>query len=378
MKKSFKTMWILAILLFVFWNLFPFFFGRNSTELVQYGTMENAFRVTGILFKDEIVVSGAEDGVLQPTIADGERVAKGARIGAMLSNDTDEGALHEYLRIQDRIERLTVGSSATLYVDTVRTDGQITELSNSIIRAAESGNMEKLARLKEELLLAKDEKNAAEGNRETLIAALEARQKDLRGKIGNSVREIYSPEAGTLQMQCDGLEEKMSLAEADGLTIGELKELTEAGDSHPGCKIVYNDRWKMACAIEEELAQSLKTGQVVSLRFLDQGGETGKATIAEVSEPENGECVLILTGTKAPHGFIQCRKVMLEVILDRFEGFRIPKKALTEENGETGVYVQTITKRAFKKVEVSYMDGAYAIIREGENTELRLYDTVLY
>ena len=55
MKKSFKTIWILAVLLFVFWNLFSFFFGRNAAELVQYGTMEDAFSVSGLLFKDEKV-----------------------------------------------------------------------------------------------------------------------------------------------------------------------------------------------------------------------------------------------------------------------------------------------------------------------------------
>ena len=379
MKKQFKTVVVTLVLLFALWNLFFFLFGRTSQEMVQYGALENSFGVTGFVFKDEIVIEGTGGGVLQPTVADGERVHKGARIGAVLSADTDESALHEYLRIEDRLSRLKGRENQENYEETVRTDEQITEISGQIIRAAKAGNMERVAHLKESLMVTKDEKTAASGQYDTLYARLGERQEALRDKIGNSMKEIYSPEAGMLYLQTDGMENTMSLENAENLTPSRLTELTgDAGKYGSGCKIVRDDCWKIACIVDKEKTEGLSEGLLVSLRFYDQGGETGKATLESVSEEENGKCVLVFSGTKAPVGFMQCRKVTLDVIISRYEGLKVPKKAITEENGETGVYVQTITKRTFKKTEVAYEGETYAIIREGENTELRLYDTVLY
>jgi len=379
MKKQFKTVILIAVLLFVLWNLFFFLFGRTSTEMVQYGALENSFGVTGYVFKDEIVIEGTGGGILQPTVADGERVHKGARIGAVLSADTDESALHEYLRIEDRLSRLDARKNKENYAETVRTDEQITEISGQITRAADAGNMEKVTHLKDTLLVAKDEKTAQSGQYDTLLSQLEDRKAALRDKIGSSMKEIYSPEAGTLYLQTDGMENSMSLDSAEGLSPSRLTEMTkDAGKYGSGCKLVRDDKWKIACIVDMEKTEGLTEGEEISLRFYDQGGEVGKATVESVSEAEDGKCVLVFSGTRAPLGFMQCRKVTLDVILSRYEGFKIPKKALTEENGETGVFVQTITKRTFKKTEVAYEGETYAIIREGENTDLRLYDTVLY
>ncbi len=379
MKKQFKTVIVTLVLLFVLWNLFFFLFGRTSAEMVQYGALENSFGVTGFVFKDEIVIEGTGGGVLQPTVSDGERVHKGARIGAVLSADTDEGALHEYLRIEDRLSRLKSRKNRENYEETVRTDEQITEISRQIIRAAEDGSMERIAHLKETLMAAKDEKTAQSGQYDALCAQLDERQAALRNKIGNSMKEIYSPEAGTLYLQTDGMESIMSLENAENLTPSSLAEMTkDAGEYFGGCKLVRDDRWKIACIVDKEKTEGLTEGLAVSLRFYDYGGETSKATLESVSAEEDGKCVLVFTGTKAPIGFMQSRKVTLDVILSRYEGLKIPKKAIAEENGETGVYVQTITKRTFKKTEVAFEGETYAIIREGKNTDLRLYDTVLY
>lgn len=379
MKKQFKTIVITLVLLFALWNLFFFLFGRTSAEMIRYGALENSFGVTGYVFKDEVVIEGAGGGVLRPTVGDGERVHKGARIGAVLSADTDEGALYEYLRIEDRLSRLKSRKNQENYEDTIRTDEQITDISAQIIRAAGSGDMEKVSRLKQTLMTAKDEKTAQSGQADALRARLEERQAALRGKIGNSLKEIYSPEAGTLYLQTDGMEDTLSLENAKDLTPSRLGEMTQhAGEYGSGCKLLRDDRFRIACITDAEKTEGLTEGQTVSLRYYDQGGETGKVTLESISEPEDGKCVLVFTGTKAPLGFMQCRKVTLDVILSRYEGLKIPKKALTEENGETGVYVQTITKRAFKKTEVAFEGETYAIIREGKNTELKLYDTVLY
>jgi len=75
---------------------------------------------------------------------------------------------------------------------------------------------------------------------------------------------------------------------------------------------------------------------------------------------------------------MQCRKVTADIVISRYEGLRVPREAIVEEGGQQGVYVQTITEQVFRTAEVAFAGEEYAIIRAGENTTLRLYDTVVY
>jgi len=286
--------------------------------------------------------------------------------------------LHEYLRIQDRIQHLNSRRTDAGYTETIRTDEQITALSRQITAAAERGDMEKVTTLKDALLIAKDEKSAASGEKENLIGLLEERRHALEASIGNSVKEIYSPEAGTLLLQTDGLEKEMSVEKAEGLTPTRLAEITQRTGGYGGCKVLYNTVWKGACTVLAEKAATLKVGQVVTLRFHDCGGVTEKAKISEISAEEDGQCVVVVSSNRTPKGLMQCRKVTADIVISRYEGLRVPREAIVEEGGQQGVYVQTITEQVFRTAEVAFAGEEYAIIRAGENTTLRLYDTVVY
>jgi len=376
-KKKFMMPVAVAVAVFILWNLISLI-GRSSvSEMVQYGAMEKAFSATMYLFKDENVIDSGQNGILQTTVSDGERVHKGARVGALLSADTDESALNEFLQIEDRIERLSALDGKT--AETFRTDDEITSLSLQITEAARKGDMTRVGTLKDALLVAKDERSAAEGRRDELTELLEGRQAALKEKIGSSIKEIFSPEAGSFLLGTDGLEKEMTTKEAEKLTVASLAELADRiGNNSGGCKILYNTTWRGACTIEAVQAAELQEGQTVTLRFRECGGESRKAEVLAVSDEQDGKCVVVFSTDKAPEGLMRYRKVTVDVILARYEGLRVPKEAIVEEGGQQGVYVQTVTEQVFKKAEVAYTGETYAIVREGQNTELKLYDTVVY
>lgn len=377
MKKRIILLAAAAVAVFILWNLISLLGGRSVSEIVQYGALENAFSTTMYLFKDETVIDSGQGGILQATVSDGERVHKGARVGALLSADTDEGALNEFLRIEDRIGRL--GSLDGQKAETFRTDDEITGLSLQITEAARKGDMTRVAALKDALLVAKDERSAAEGKKDELTDLLKGRQAALREKIGSSIKEISSPEAGMFLLGTDGLEKEMRAKEAEELTVGKLAALAgRVTNSGGGCKILYSNVWRGACTVEAAQAAELKPGQTVTLRFRECGGESRKAEVLTVSAEEDGKRVVVFSTDKAPEGLMRYRKVTVDVILSRHEGLRVPKEAIVEEGGRQGVYVQTVTEQVFKKAEVSYIGETYAIIKEGENTALKLYDTVVY
>lgn len=379
MKRKIKTIAFIAVAVFIVWNLVIFFLGRTSTEIVQYGVQEDAFSTALYLFKDEVVIEDGQNGILQPVVTEGSRVPKNARVGALLSSDTQEGALHEFLQIQDRIQRLQLADSKDTYEETLRTEGEITELSLKITRAAQQNDMENLALLKEDLLVAKDEKSAAEGQKDTLIRLLEERQAVLQAQIGTSIKEVFSPKAGTFFQGIDGLENTMRVEDTDSLTIEKLEELKErVGTVSGGCKIIFNNEWRGACVLDAEEAGLMEPGQTVTVQFRECGGESCPAKVKTISEPENEKCIVVFSSDKYPKRLLKYRTVTADVIISRYEGLRVPTKAIVTENGQEGVYVQTITERVFRPVEIAHRGEKYAIIREGGDTELRLYDTVIY
>ena len=171
----------------------------------------------------------------------------------------------------------------------------------------------------------------------------------------------------------------MTVQNAEGLSPAKLAEFTEEPDGMRGsCKVLYSNVWKGACVTDAETASRLKVGQVVVLRIDACDNPVEKAEICEISPEEEGKCVVVFSSNRTPEGLMQCRKVSAEVVIRRYEGLKVPKKAFVEENGETGVYVQTVTQQVFRKAEIAYESDPYVIVREGENTSLKLYDTVVY
>ncbi|MDD6308654.1 MAG: HlyD family efflux transporter periplasmic adaptor subunit [Clostridia bacterium] len=378
LKKGIKVALIIAVLIYAIWNLVSFLVGQKTSEMVRYGTLENTFSGTAYLFKDEKVID-ASDGVMQPTVQDGERVHKGARIGVLLSGDTDESALHEYLRIQDRINNLASIRAVDEFEETVRTDEQMSALALRIATAADMGNMTELAGLKDELLLLKDEKSAVLGKKEELNAVLKNRQDALQGSIGSSVKEIFSPVAGTVFLQADGLESAMHLKATEGLTPSGLANMT-AVETGKSCKIMEGTEWRGAIVADADKAGELKEGQAVTVRFNDFGGVTTRVTIISISAPENDSCVVTFSSNRFFEGLLLRRKTNVDVVIERFEGLRISSKALCQENGQTGVWVKTVTSTRFKPVEIIYGNDTTVIVKEegSDSGSLRLYDTVVY
>ncbi len=378
MKKNIKMPVLILVLVFVLFNLITLLVKQTKTVMVSHGVLENTFRATGYIFKDEILIF-ANDGVLKPIAEDGERVKKGARIGAILTSNTDEGALYEHLRIEDRIKKLAEIESAN--TETLRTDEQLTSQAREIMAAALNGNLSSIGRMKDSLLRFKDEKTAADGKKDALMETLKARSDALKPKIGDSIKEIYSPEAGILFLQTDGLEETMLLKATDNLTPSTLESLVSKPDGkRTSCKIMKSGEWRLAFTTDEVYKESLKAGNSLRLRMHDIGGVVISTDILSVSEPEDGKITVCVSSYQAPKGLLSRRRLNVEVVLGRYEGLKIPPKAVQEEDGQKGVYVKTVTSEVFKPIDILYENASSVIIKEDttKSGTLRLYDTVIF
>ena len=380
MKKKFKMSVLVLGLVFIVFNLIILLFGQADTEMVNHGVLENTFSTTAYLFKDEILVS-TNDGVLKPMASDGERIKKGARIGAVLTADTNESALYEFLRIEDRMKKLDSIAPMVEQTQTLRTDEQITNISREITVAADTGDLSTLRKMKDDLLRFKDEKTAANGQKNDLMHVLSERRDTLHPQIGNHIKEIYSPEAGILFLQADGYEETMSLKASENITPSTFAKLENTTYSNgTSCKIMKSGEWRFAFLADERHQDLLQKSKTLRIRLHDLGGIIISTDIISVSQPEDGKIAVVVSSYQTPEGFLSRRKMHVDIILGRYEGLKVSSKAIQTENGEKGVYVKTVTDEVFKPVEILYENESTVIIKENtaKNGTLRLYDTVIF
>ena len=88
---------------------------------------------------------------------------------------------------------------------------------------------------------------------------------------------------------------------------------------------------------------------------------TAKITdVIETDDPE--ECVIVLSCEKLNFNLVQYRTERVEIILDDFNGIKVPREAVRfNKNNEKGVYVLLGQRIAFKKVDVIYECDEYLL-----------------
>ena len=127
----------------------------------------------------------------------------------------------------------------------------------------------------------------------------------------------------------------------------------------------------------QETAERLTQGRTVPVRFSrDWSGELDM-TVEQVGEPENGQCLVVLSSSRNLAETSLLRKQTVELVFDSVTGIRVPKKAVrtelqtttdpeTEEEvttSVTGVYVLTGAQAEFKPVEILVDDGDYYLVQ---------------
>ena len=69
----------------------------------------------------------------------------------------------------------------------------------------------------------------------------------------------------------------------------------------------------------------------------------------------------------------------IEIRLKSYKGLRVPKEAVREVDGVTGVYTLVSQKIEFRPIEVLYTGDTYVVAKydSGDDDGLRLYDQVI-
>lgn len=376
------------LVIFLIWNIFVYFTNRDTQELARVGSIKEQISATGWLIKNEVLIPAPADGVLQPYVSDCEKIGNSMNLAAILSGETDEAARARLTVINSRISSLRDAlANPDFENDLIGLDDSIDSNIEKIIKAGSQGKMTNISFCKNEIIKLVDKRRVVDGAGETILANLENEKKSLESKLGNLINEIVSPKSGVFSARLDGLEETLTpnaiewLLPSDFTRYKNVKGNTQSdvlkGDNV--CKIMDNFEWYLAVPLESKDTEKFAVGKIMRIVFRDAGGESAPAEIFAISEDEAGKKVVTFKINRDIGGILSRRNVSIDIILNTYEGLKVPTAALCMEGDQTGVYVQNGGDKVFKKIEIIYHNNDYMIIKEDNSAEnsLLLYDNVI-
>lgn len=386
-KKIRIAVILVAAVILVIW-LSGLFRGGIRTEMVGHGNMEKSYSFDAIVVRNETLINSSKSGVLESMVKDREVVRRGKHVASIYESEIDEEAKAELSAINVRIDEIKRAreESTGLAIGEFRMESTMDLRTADITRAIENGDAEKVVSIHSELNLLNDKKNAIQNGSDysdDILDSLMKSKAEFEQKLGSSGEDLFSPVAGIYSTNIDGFEEIITTDSLGTMTPYDFEIIYKMKDDAKKevssvCKIIDNSDWSVAFLATQKEIAGFKEGSSVYVRTKNSVSDS-KARISYISTPVNGNYLVAVTSEVSCEWAVRDRFVTIDLIRNKYQGLKVPIKALRVVDGVTGVYTVVDGIVYFKKVNVLYKDSGHAIVEEN-NTQrgnLLLYDEVV-
>jgi len=370
----------LPVLPFIFFavigscGFFIFRFFGVQTYTVKWGTIEDSFISDAVILKSETPITSPIDGKLTMLVQPGDRVRVGAPI-FVVTTDAKQKELYEdeVSEIEEKLKTLEDKSDSALPLNLI--DKSIENTTKKLQNAVAKGEFDKVKALKDELSRLTEERQKALYNTEKNVEALKDNLKELKDKLNEVEIVVYTPVAGIVSLNVDGLEELLAPEQAENLSLEELNRIKGAQDkgdvptrvkaNQNVVKIIDNFSWYLAL----EGKKGLDVGYYYYIDF-DGIDERIKAKLISANE----DSVAIFSINRDIQSLVNSRRVKVEVMLKTHTGYVVPINAIVSDGQKKGVYVLDRRKTKFKDIEIIAQNETDAIVeglKLGDKIRLR-------
>lgn len=312
----------------------------HTTQVYAY-TANDSVTAEGLVVRDALLLP-AQNGILEITRAEGEKVGKGQQV-ALVYRDSQAQAN------QAQIEELEL-------------DIQLLEESIN-----QSGDVESAARLDEDILQAVVDLRAsyALGDYNQLrtqaiavksgvlkrgytygdgltSAGLSAQLQALREQLDVLTRQsarattrVTAPVSGVFSSLVDSYESSLNPESLRQLTPASLQELISISAGEDGGsmgKLITSDTWYFAANLPKESANRLREGSAATLRFSGELNRDLEMNVDQIGPTEGDLTLVIFSSNRYLTLTTLLRHQTVELIFESWSGLRIPKEALRLED----------------------------------------------
>lgn len=285
-----------------------------TTYKVSSSNINNNIKCTGIALRNENMVNTNKSGYLIYFVRDGDKIKKGAPIctvdetGNVITTIKAAGESDDGNALFTNADYASIRNTIDTYKSSY-TDENFSNIYN-FKSAIESKVME----LSSQVMMEQINKGGA--------------------KVSSTLENITSNESGVVTYYLDGFEKKTpeTLAEDDFNQTNYKKTSLKTGDildsGSTAFKLVADENWHIVCQITNEQAEKLKEEDHV--RFTINGSPNDISASFSISQKENSS-FLTIPLKKYMVDYVDERFLSIEIILNKFEGLKVPNTALVEK-----------------------------------------------
>ncbi len=361
------------MLVTVFHQFVQVFEDDYTTETATVYSSAEKVTFNGVYVRNETIVSGGKNGVLSYPSSDGSKVAKDSVVAYVYRSANDIYINQQIENLKNEVEILKKEQSpgttvvaqpefiSSLIDEKYRTITTLAVRNDLSSLRSESNDFQMLTGIYQIVI-------GEETDYNDRIEQLEKQIKLLEAKQNNPIDIITVPNSGYFISYVDGYEDILSTDKLSSITADDIKEVIK-NDGYNAAKvskkavgkIVDDYEWDLVGIVNPKDA-SFNPGKEVKVKLSSTPDLlTAKITdVIETDDPE--ECVIVLSCEKLNFNLVQYRTERVEIILDDFNGIKVPREAVRfNKNNEKGVYVLLGQRIAFKKVDVIYECDEYLL-----------------
>lgn len=350
-----------------------------------YQTLE----ATGVVYRDEMVITQTAGGYLFYTVTNGDRVAKQGKIADVFASESDALAQQQLDALDAELESLaSINAQGTSNrANLAAINQQLNQTWQKLTSAARKNEITGIASLRSRLLTLLNKQQITVGRVENFdeqLAALRAQRTALAKSFKAASSGITAPVAGYFIGEMDGYESLCATKGVTSLTVAQVQKLlNEAAPTAPTGigKVVEDYEWYLACVLPLEQAATVKMGAQLEVRMPFVSSEVIPMQVVAINKDTDGNAALVLQCTQMNQALSTARIEQVEIRLQQYDGIRIPDSALYfNEDQDPGVYVQAGNVLAFRRVRVLYHDAneKYSVCEITEDKKYaQLYDKIV-
>lgn len=372
-----------------------------ATTIAYDYAVDVGAEAAAVIVREETVLSSSGSYVDQ-VLSEGERAAAGQTVALICSDPTALDTRRAIRSLSAEIEQLQYAlATGTQAVDSSRLDAQVVSSIVSLRALASSGDLSALEDAAFNLRTAVFQRDYTYGDLGAaaqiaqLIEEKQSRLTALTRSLNQVAQAVRAPASGVFSGEADGYEALITPDMLDSLTIADLSQLLDAvPPARPKAvgKLITDSTWYLAALLEGENHLSLTQGRTYTVSFshdyygnipmkLERIDTDGTHTLAIFSSRSHLADTTLL------------RVQTVDLVVNRLEGIRIPRKALrvqtkdvTSENGVTtqqniyGVYTVVGSQAEWQEVNVLYTGDTFYLVEPADKRgadRLRAGDTVI-
>ena len=285
------------------------------TYKVGSSNINSNISCTGIALRNEIEITSGKSGYMIYFVHDGDKIKKNAPVcsvdetGNIITaiqetGQGDEGnglfTKNDYVRIRSSIDSYKSSYSDVSFSDLYNFKSEI-----------ESKVME----LSSEVMLQQINAGGAQ--------------------VSSTIQTIKATESGVITYYTDGYESKTpeTLSVEDFSKNNYKKQSLKSGDilesGSTVFKIVSDENWNIVCSINKKEADAIQKEEKV--RFTINDSPNDVSSTYRIIPKEDDKYFLVLSLSKYMVEYIDDRFLNIEIILNKFEGLKVPNSSLLEK-----------------------------------------------